>query len=184
MIKIIYTFLMLFVCTSTGCVTDDDPKGPSLQVGDPLPQFSVTLNNGVEISTANLKGKVPVIVFFNTGCSDCRQELPVIQQLWDNYKENSNVVIAVIAREETKEEIQKYWAENGLSMPFSPQDNKEVYNLFAPSVIPRIYIADKSGIITATFDDSGMPSLETLISEIVKNNNLTSFTPNTQTTNP
>lgn len=162
---------MMFVCTSTGCVTDDDPKGPSLSVGEPLPQFSVAMNNGEIFSTTSLAGKIPVIVFFNTGCSDCRKELPVIQQLWEKYQDSTEVVILPIAREETEEEILQYWNENNLSMPFSPQDNKEIYNLFAPSVIPRIYIADKSGKIIYSFDDSYLPSLEELISDIesVKN---------------
>lgn len=168
MIKVIFGLLMMFVCTTTGCISDDDPKGPSLNVGDPLPQFSVTLNTGEEFSTSSLKGKIPVIVFFNTGCSDCRKELPVIQELWESYKEDSKVKIIVIAREESAEGIATYWEENGLSMPYSPQDTKEIYNLFAPSVIPRIYIANPSGIITATFDDVEMPTVEVLKSEIKK----------------
>lgn len=170
MIKVIFGLLMMFVCTTSGCISDDDPKGPSLIVGDPLPNFSVTMNTGEEISTASLKGKIPVIVFFNTDCSDCRKELPVIQELWEKFKDDQRVEIVLIAREESSHEIEKYWEENNLTMPYSPQENKEIYNLFAPSVIPRIYIADRSGVITANFDDSEMPSLETLVKEI--NNNI------------
>lgn len=157
---------MMFVCTTSGCISDEDPKGPSLNVGDPLPQFSVKMNTGEVVSTETLKGKIPVIVFFNTDCSDCRKELPVIQQLWETYKENPEVKIAVIAREEKEEEIQKYWDENGFTMPFSPQENKDVYHLFAPSIIPRIYISTKSGIVTSTYDDSDMPTFHTLVSAI------------------
>ena len=168
MIKILYSLLMMFVCTTTGCVTDDEPEGPSLIVGDSLPLFSVTMNNGEVVSTESLKGKVGVIVFFNTGCSDCRKELPVIQQLWEEYKLDPSVKIAMIAREESEEEIEKYWSENGLSMSYSPQENRVVYNLFAPSVIPRIYISNPSGVITAIFDDSDMPDKTRLVSEIRK----------------
>ena len=157
---------MMFVCTTSGCVTDDEPKGPSLQVGEPLPQFSVTLNNGEEVSTNSLRGNIPVIVFFNTDCSDCRKELPVVQQLYDRYEAEEDVKIVLIAREESYSEIEKYWKENNLDMPFSPQESKEIYNLFAPSVIPRIYIANREGIVKATFDDSDMPSLVELVSEI------------------
>ena len=162
MFRIIYSLLMMIVCTTTGCITDDEPKGPSLSVGDPLPQFSVTMNTGEEISTQSLKGKVAVIVFFNTGCSDCRQELPVIQKLWEEYEQNLTVKIVAIAREENEAEIKQYWNENNFTLPFSPQDTKEVYSLFAPSVIPRIYITNPEGIITFTFDDSHLPSLSSL----------------------
>lgn len=164
--KIILYLFMMFVCATTGCISEDEPKGPSLSVGDPLPQFSVLMNDGEEISTSLLKGKIAVIVFFNTGCSDCQKELPVIQELWDLYKSNASVKIVAIAREETENEILRYWKENNLTMPFSPQTNRDIYNLFAPSVIPRIYIADSSGKIVVSYDDSNMPTLSSLISDI------------------
>lgn len=166
MYKFIFSFLMMFVCTTTGCISEDEPQGPSLIVGDSLPQFSVMMSDGQEISTSSLKGVVPVIIFFNTGCSDCQKELPVIQNLWDEYKGNSQVKIVPIAREESKKEILEYWEANNLTLPFSPQDNRDIYNLFAPSIIPRIYIANPQGVITAAYDDSNMPSLSSLISDI------------------
>lgn len=157
----------MFICTTTGCISDDDPEGPSIAIGDKLPEFSVTLNNGEEISTGSLYGKVSVIVFFNTGCSDCRNELPVIQQLWESFKDNPQVAIVLIAREENETEIEEYWKANGLTMPYSPQDTREIYNLFAPSVIPRIYVADRKGIIIAAYGDTDMPS-HTILEEIIK----------------
>ena len=164
--KALFSLLMMIVCTTSGCVSDNDPQGPSLQVGDSLPQFTVEMNTGTIISTSSLLGKTSVIVFFNTDCGDCRKELPVIQQLWEKYKETPDVEIIPIAREESASQIEEYWKENNLTMPYSPQDNREVYSLFAPSVIPRIFIADKEGKITATFDDQNMPGLETLVEKI------------------
>lgn len=160
---------MMFVCTTAGCVSDDDPQGSSVGPGDSLPEFSVIMNDGETVSPGSLKGKVAVIVFFNTDCSDCRKELPVIQDLWEYYRENEAVKIVTISRQESEEEILKYWQENGLSLPFSPQESKDVYNLFAKSVIPRIYIANKQGIITDNFDDSDMPDLGKLKAAIDAN---------------
>lgn len=157
---------MMFVCTASGCVSEDEPQGPSLSVGDSLPQFSVVMNDSEVITTNSLKGKIAVIVFFNTGCSDCRKELPVIQKLWEEYKDNPDVKIVPIAREESSTEILEYWKEHDLSLPFSSQENREVYNLFAPSVIPRIYVADAKGEIMAAYGDTDMPSLSDLISDI------------------
>ena len=170
MLKVLFGLLM-FVCTTTGCISDEDPQDPSLSVGEPLPHFSVTMNTGEVVSTTSLKGSVAFIVFFNTGCSDCQKELPVVQELWERYREDSQVKIVAIAREESAEEIDNYWKENGLTMPYSPQSNREIYNLFAPSIIPRIYIANPSGVIVANFDDSELPSLDILISEINKAKN-------------
>lgn len=160
--RIVWLFLMATICSIQGCVNDNDPKGPLLTVGDHLPQFSVEMSDGLKISTADFIGKAGVIVFFNTNCSDCREELPVIQQLWEEFKNNPDILIIPIAREEKKDEIETYWKENNLSMPFSPQDNKDIYNLFAPSVIPRIFITDREGIIIFSSGDSDMPGFSQL----------------------
>lgn len=158
---------MLFVCTTQGCINDDEPKdGVTLTAGDKLPQFSVTLNNGAIVSTSSLSGKPGVIVFFNTDCGDCRRELPVIQQLWDLYMDNSEVNITLIAREESEQHILNYWNENGFTMPFSPQENRDVYSLFAPNIIPRVYVYNAEGIITAAYGDKDMPTLQDLVTDI------------------
>ena len=153
---------MLISCTLQGCVNENEPEGVALTVGDSLPEFSVIMTDGTVVSKASLKGKRGVLVFFNTDCSDCRKELPIVQQLWDKYKNNPDVVIALIAREETAEHIAAYWEANGFTMPYSPQEDREVYSLFAPSVIPRIYITDTKGIITFSSGDTDMPDLKEL----------------------
>ena len=157
---------MSLVCTTQGCISDEDPQGVALGVGDTLPEFSVTMNNGEAVTTPGLIGKVSMIVFFNTNCGDCQKELPIVQEVWQYYQGNSNIVIAPIAREEGNDEILKYWEENGLSMPYAPQENREIYSLFAPSVIPRIYIANTKGVITAAFGDKNMPDYATIVSAI------------------
>lgn len=158
----------MLVCSITGCISDDEPDGGSIATGEPLPEFSVVMNTGEEINTSSLKGKVSMIVFFNTGCGDCRQELPVVQRLWDFYEGNSDVKILLISREQSEASVSAYWAENGFTMPYSPQETREVYNLFAKSIIPRIYIADKDRIIKMQYGDNNMPDLATLKADIEK----------------
>ena len=162
---LLFTFL-------SGCINDEKLQGASLGVGDKLPAFSVTLADGTVIGTTgggiSLKGKKGLIMFFNTECPDCRQELPEVQKVWEKYRENPEVVVVAIAREEGEEEIMNYWEANGLTIPFSPQVNREVYSLFAQSVIPRIYLFDPDLSIVFTSGDEDMPDSELLISEIEK----------------
>ena len=159
---------MMLACTLQGCINDKEPDGPSVPQGSPLPDFSVVMNDGSVVSTSSLRGKVAVIVFFNTSCPDCQQELPVIQKLWDIYKDNPQVEIVPISREESAASIKAYWSAHNLSMPFSAQENRDVYSLFAPSVSPRVYVANREGVITAGYGDTDMPSLSTLVKDIEK----------------
>lgn len=71
--------------------------------------------------------------------------------------------IVCIAREENAYEIADYWRENGLTLSYSSQPDRKIYNLFATETVPRTYIADSHCIVTATFDDTTLPTLEQLL---------------------
>lgn len=138
----------------TGCVADDDPVNAGVVVGDPLPEFTVTLDNGKTLTTQSLRGKKVVIEFFNTTCPDCRAALPVVNEVYEKLKDDPGIVIFAISREEDATSVGKYWKENGLTIPYCAQTDRRLYNLFATVGIPRTYIADESGIITHTFTDT------------------------------
>lgn len=71
--------ILLIMVTAPGCINDEVEPVWSLQTGDRLPDFEITLDDGSSVSTEMLKGRKSVIVFFSTGCGDCRRELPVVQ---------------------------------------------------------------------------------------------------------
>ncbi|MDE6826800.1 MAG: TlpA family protein disulfide reductase, partial [Paramuribaculum sp.] len=132
-----------------GCAPEEEPPEESrVKPGDRLPEFSVVMDDGSRLSTAELRGRESVIVLFNTDCPDCRRELPVIQALQDR---NPGLMIACIAREEGAADIAAYWRANGLTLRYSPQTDRRVYNLFAESVIPRTYVADSTLRVVAMF---------------------------------
>ena len=161
MYKYLSILYILLACSLQGCLSDE-PKGTALKPGDSLPFFGVELSDGKIVSNASLVGKVGVIVFFNTDCPDCQKELPVIQKLWDELKDDFQIVIAPIAREENAQHIASYWSKNNMTMPYSPQESRAIYNLFASSAIPRIFISNPDGVITFASDDTDMPSLDDL----------------------
>lgn len=146
----------------SGCVTEGAEENKGLMPGEPLPQFSVKMNDGREITPSTLKGKNVLIEFFNTSCQDCRESLPTINRLYQSLKDNDNVEILAIAREEGATEIAGYWQENDFTLPYSPQPDRKVYELFATVGIPRIFIAGADGIITATFGPDDRPTLTQL----------------------
>lgn len=135
----------------TSCVTDEPEIESTVKVGDKVPDFIIELNNGTRLASDDLIGRHSVITFFNTSCSDCQRELPVIDSL---YRQRPELIVACIARSESATSISKYWEENNLSVPYSAQPDASVYNLFATAGIPRIYIIDESQTVVAQFDDS------------------------------
>lgn len=157
----------------TACVVEDDdmPLSRSLVgVGDECPPIEFVISDSRCIEPPSLCGEtvslpsheassVSVLVFFNTGCRDCQAELPVLQRLADT---NPTVRFYCVARSESAETIDAYWASHGLTLPFSAQPDATLFSKFATAGIPRIYILDKRGIIKASFSDSPLPSFDEL----------------------
>ena len=147
------SFLTMFVlAVLSSCISDDsdkDSQGVNLVVGDSLPTFQVTMNDGSTIRTSDLLGGVSVVVLFSVDCGDCRMELPEVQRLWN---QQLGVPIVLIARENTEEVIRSFWQQ-------------------AHSRIPRIYISDAQGVIRFSHADDAMPTAEQLADEIKAINN-------------
>lgn len=162
-----FIFSLILLSLTTGCITEEEPEIVSLSIGDPCPDFSIRLHDGSTISTSDLKGENSVIVFFHTSCKDCRAELPEVQKLYDEIlQKNLKINLLCISRAQSAEEIEEYWSENNLTLPFSAQEDRKIYNLFASSIIPRIYIISPDLLISAQWTDNPLPSAEEILSKI------------------
>lgn len=155
----------IFCCVILlGCVKDGSSRY-ELQIGDCLPDFEAFMNDGTFISTESLKGSVSVVVFFHSSCHDCQQTLPVIQEVYDKYL-SQKVNFILISRSQSVDEVSAYFTDNCLTMPYSAQNDRTIYEKFAKSGIPRIYVNDKYCIIRHTYSDESIPTFEQLCTAI------------------
>ena len=133
-------FMLFSMCS---CIRDRMGESTDIiRLGDTLPDFQLVMDDGSVMSQSDLYGKISVIVFFNTNCSDCRSVLPEIQKLYDYYSAAEDVEIFAVSREQDYNSVIGYWQENNYNIPFSAQDGSDIYELFALSGIPRIYVSD------------------------------------------
>lgn len=142
--------LFVLMIVSSSCIREKT-TGADLKVGDVIPDFQISMNDGTIVTGSQLKKGISVIVFFTTACPDCRNTLPEVQKIYDEYLAKG-VSFALISRAETSGTILPYWKAEGFTMPFSPQEDRRIYELFASSRVPRVYIC-KDGIINTIFTD-------------------------------
>ena len=142
-------FAFCIVLFSGGCVTDEEPRS-YVMPGDTLPYFSVVMDDGEPLTTDSLRGAPSL----------CRAALPVVQAL---HEERPELRVVCISRQEGASEIETYWRDNHLTLPYSAQTDRRVYSFFASSGVPRIYTVGSRLTVTATFDDSSIPTLEQLV---------------------
>lgn len=161
--------VMISVLILSSCIKDR-PYDGNLEVGNYLPDFEVVMNDGTVVNDDILGKGISVVMFFHTSCPDCQQTLPRMQQIYDEYT-SKGVLFALISREEGKEDIESYFADKGLKMPYSAQKDRKVYEKFAQTRIPRVYICGKGGIIRYIFTDDPVPSyseLKTSVEAVIR----------------
>ena len=67
---------------------------------------------------------------------------------------------------EAAEEIEAYWQAHGLTLPYSAQESRSVYNLFSGQGIPRVYVSDKSLQVYSTYSDDPIAGLDELTEDV------------------
>lgn len=168
--------LLLFIfsiASLVSCISepmDLTDTGSKLSVGDSIPDFMAITSDRDTFTQDSHPGKTLVLLFFHTECGDCQKELPVVEQVYRDCRQDSLWQLLCIGREEKTEKVIQYWQKNQFSMPVSPQENRDIYNRFAYSGVPMIYIIDAQNIIRAVYSDQKMPSYEELKGWILKVN--------------
>ncbi|MBQ8458345.1 MAG: TlpA family protein disulfide reductase [Prevotella sp.] len=153
MSKLKYWNIMLACLLLWGCgsIHEEDDVVERIVVGSRVPIFSVNVVDyeglTTSCSTNRLYGET-VIVFFSTQCKDCQRELPELNDYYLKHKDDDGFQMVAISRAEGEQSVADFWSANNLQIPYSAQEDRKIYDLFASSVIPRVYFVSSSGIIT------------------------------------
>ena len=151
------------IYTLTGCINDDDDSAlPAaiINVGDSVPVFTLVTADGGQLTSAALKGRGYLLNFFDTQCSDCRQLLPQLQRIYNQYGGRCPVIN--VPRSQSASQVEQYWQEAGLTMPYYIPADKQLYYKFATYGVPRTYAVDGEGKVVASFGDSPVPDYDAL----------------------
>ncbi len=138
-----------------------------VKVGDTIPKCSLTTIDGHTISLP-LRGKVVLINFFATWCGPCQMEMPHIERIWSELRNDDHFRLVVVGREETAETVRAYHQQHGFSFPIAADPEREVYSLFAKELIPRTIIVSPEGQVVysnAGFYETEIEKLETVLKQ-------------------
>ena len=77
--------------------------------------------DGQTVSLADLRGQVVLLNFWATWCPPCRAEMPAIQQVYDQHKDQGFTVLAVDVLEQD-DQVDAFVAERGLTVLLATHD--------------------------------------------------------------
>ncbi|MCX5726993.1 MAG: redoxin domain-containing protein [Candidatus Saganbacteria bacterium] len=140
---------------------------PSSQdlVGKDAPNFTLKDLSGKEIMLSDYKGKVVVLSFFYTDCPPCKEELPILQKLHVKFAQKPLEILAINKRE-SKEAVEKFKKELGLTFPILLDGNQAVSGSYMVEGAPNTFIICKKGIVCKYHSGSSTEMEKILTQEI------------------
>lgn len=132
-------------------VEESEPKE---DVEELTVDFTLKDQYGNEHTLSEYRGKTVFLNFWATWCPPCRNEMPDIQKIYEEYqvKEDDSVIILGIAapnlgREGTEDEIADFLKENGYTYPVLMDETGEIFSKFGIRSYPTTFMIDKQGFV-------------------------------------
>jgi cytochrome c-type biogenesis protein len=124
------------------------------------PEFDFTLTDqyGKEHTLSDYKGKVVFLNFWATWCGPCKQEMPDIEELYNEYGKNEgDVIILGVANPASDEypnnsdvsasEVEAFLEDNNYTFPVVFDQTGDVLQNYYISAFPTTFVIDKEGNI-------------------------------------
>lgn len=140
-------------------------------VGSNAPEIRVNDLSGKIYSLSELKGSVIFINFWATWCSPCREEMPSIQSLYNQFKDEKGFRMLTILYKDDYQKAVEYLRENNYVLPLLLDSKEKTAVSFGVTGVPETYIVDKKGILKEKVigpTDWSSPQAISLISNLIR----------------
>lgn len=168
--------------TTSETVTEEETVAEEPTV-IPAMDFTLTDQYGNDHILSDYKGKVVFLNFWATWCPPCRQEMPDIEKLYNEFNLNQDEVVFMgvaqprteanlNTREVSKEEVIDFLEENEYTFPTVFDETGEIYNNYFIQALPTTFFIDKEGNITGYYPGMMTESImRSLIEDTINSTN-------------
>ena len=118
--------------------------------GKPFPDFRLTDLSGTTHTSENIKGKVVVINLWFTACAPCIHEMPELNKIVGEYKENEDVLFLAFALD-PKSRVDKFLKKYKFDYNIIPDSQEYITKKLNPPGYPTHIVLDKNSNVVFLF---------------------------------
>ena len=112
--------------------------------GQPAPDFALKSASGENMRLSEYRGDVVMINFWATWCGPCRQEMPLLDELYTRYQRVGFNLLGVNIDDDSAGAM-KMIQELGVNFPVLFDSRKEVSKLYEVEAMPTTVLLDREG---------------------------------------
>jgi cytochrome c biogenesis protein CcmG/thiol:disulfide interchange protein DsbE len=151
--RIILYILLLIAGTAWTFLSMDPLIGsaaaPAPQSGFAAPDFTLRTPTGETYTLSELRGNAVLVNLWATWCPPCRAEMPAIQKIYNEYKQDGLIVLAInMTAQDNPLNIEPFMTQYNLDFPILLDETGEVGAAYQLRSLPSSYFIDRAGIIS------------------------------------
>ncbi|MBI5049515.1 MAG: TlpA family protein disulfide reductase [Nitrospirae bacterium] len=117
--------------------------------GTKAPDFTLKDISGKDISLSSFKGRPVLLNFWATWCPYCREERPLLNSLYKEYK-NKGLIIVAVSTDKSAQKVKDYLKK--IPMEFTLLiDNRKTAELYGVYALPTSFLLNRDGVIKQKF---------------------------------
>ncbi len=139
--------------------------------GRTAPDFALKNSTGDNIRLSEFRGDVVMINFWATWCGPCRQEMPLLDELYNRYERVGFNLLGVNIDDDSSRAMRMV-EELGVDFPVLFDARKEVSKLYEVEAMPVTVIVDRQGTVRFVhhgykpgYEDKYLDQIRTLLRE-------------------
>jgi peroxiredoxin len=112
--------------------------------GQVAPDFALRSTTGQNLRLSEYRGDVVMINFWATWCGPCRQEMPLLDELYGRYQRVGFNLLGVNIDDDSSRALRMV-EELGIHFPVLFDERKEVSRLYNVEAMPATFLVDREG---------------------------------------
>lgn len=125
------------------------PASGTVAAGKLAANFTLKDLRGDKISLASLRGKVVFLNIWATWCGPCREEMPSIESLYNDFKANRDFVVLAVSQDTDGSAVRPFVEQNHLQFTVLLDPRNDVGESYDVNGIPETFIIGRDGRIVA-----------------------------------
>ena len=126
-------------------------------LGKPAPEITLAMHDGKKTAVPSNE-KVTVIEFYTSWCGFCKRSMPLVEQVYQEFKDNPNVQIIAVSqdtrgstpRDRTEEQvIDTFFKERGFNFGLALDPAKVAGTQYKATSYPTLFVVGKTGKVEA-----------------------------------
>lgn len=124
------------------------PEFAGIKEGEFAPDFVLETLEGENVQLSDYRGKKVLVNFWATWCGPCREEMPAMQEFYDDYADEIEILaVNVTDSEKSVDDVQNFIDEFDFTYPILLDTDMGVSNEYRAVGLPTTYFIGTDGII-------------------------------------